>query len=135
MIIDIFSFGNNPFSRNSSTPKGGVDSAISQETIIIRTNHTLSKPNAVITGMKMGRVMSMMELVSMKQPKTKTTSMKKNTISFGDTSYDNILTIRDELREHADILQAVKERNVDKAIQLLKEHISVNTGYVENGTK
>lgn len=71
----------------------------------------------------------------MKQPKTKTTSMKKNTISFGDTSYDNILTIRDELREHADILQAVKERNVDKAIQLLKEHISVNTGYVENGTK
>ena len=61
--------------------------------------------------------------------------MKKNTISFGDTSYDNILTIRDELREHADILQAVKERNVDKAIQLLKEHISVNTGYVENGTK
>lgn len=54
---------------------------------------------------------------------------------YMDSSYDNILTIRDELREHADILQAVKERNVDKATQLLKEHISVNTGYVENGTK
>ncbi len=46
-------------------------------------------------------------------------------------SYDQISTIRDELREHAEILESVVQRDGDTAVRRLKEHISVNIGYMD----
>lgn len=54
-------------------------------------------------------------------------------LHYMDNSYDQIRTIQDEFREHYDILQAVKERDGQRAAALLKDHISMNSSYVGSG--
>ena len=49
---------------------------------------------------------------------------------YMDNTYDQIRTIRDEFREHHEILQAVKQRDGRRAAELLREHISLNSTYM-----
>lgn len=49
---------------------------------------------------------------------------------YMDKTYDQIRTIRDEFREHYEILQAVKQRDGRRAAELLREHISLNSTYM-----
>ena len=66
-------------------PKGGVMSESSMFTMVTMANHRGSRPRERITGKKIGTVMSMMEMGSMKDPMMRITTCMAAMMNQGDT--------------------------------------------------
>ena len=79
----VTSAGATPFIVNRSIPKGGVSVEAPKLISIIVQNQTGLSPRVLTTGIKMGTVINVIEMRSIKQPRTNTTICIAITISIG----------------------------------------------------
>lgn len=77
--------GATPFMTNSSIPNGGVINPASKLISMNTPNQTGSKTRSFTMGMKIGMQIIMMDMVSMKQPMTKTISCIPSRMTMGAT--------------------------------------------------